>query len=110
MADPASADADWSSRRLFNMAASLHQPALPVAVVEFCHAHRFKDRTLLISIPTQASPSAYFIHEWMFGRSISNWRALVGRTPIGRVTVHVLAMNADDLLLIRVELLKEGTL
>jgi hypothetical protein len=34
MADPASADADWSSRRRFNMAASLHQSALPVAVVE----------------------------------------------------------------------------
>jgi hypothetical protein len=33
---------------------------------------------------------------------------IIGRTPIGRVTVHVLAMNADDLLLIRVELLKEG--
>ena len=35
---------------------------------------------------------------------------IIGRTPIGRVTVHVLAMNADDLLLIRVELLKEGAL
>jgi hypothetical protein len=35
---------------------------------------------------------------------------IVGRTPIGRATVHVLAMNADDLLVIRVELLREGTL
>jgi hypothetical protein len=31
---------------------------------------------------------------------------IIGRTPIGRVTVQVLAMNADDLLLIRVELLQ----
>src|SRR5581483_2248332 len=34
MADPASADADWSSRRLFNMAASLRQSVVTVAVVE----------------------------------------------------------------------------
>jgi hypothetical protein len=33
---------------------------------------------------------------------------IVGKTPIGRVTVQVLAMNADDLLLFRVELLAEG--
>jgi hypothetical protein len=33
-----------------------------------------------------------------------------GRTPIGRVSVQVLAMNADDLLLIRIELLKEGVI
>jgi len=35
---------------------------------------------------------------------------IVGRTSIGRATIHVLAMNADDLMLIRVELLKEGAL
>ena len=35
---------------------------------------------------------------------------IVGRTPIGRATIHVLAMNAENLLLIRVELLKEGVL
>lgn len=36
---------------------------------------------------------------------------IVGQTPIGRATVHVLAMNADDVVLIRVELLEEyGTL
>lgn len=33
---------------------------------------------------------------------------LLGLTPIGRVTIHVLAMNADDLLLFRAEILKEG--
>jgi hypothetical protein len=33
---------------------------------------------------------------------------IVGRTPTGNASVHVLAMNADDLLLIRAELLKEG--
>jgi hypothetical protein len=33
---------------------------------------------------------------------------IVGRTPIGRATVQVLAMIADDLLLIRVEVLKRG--
>jgi hypothetical protein len=35
---------------------------------------------------------------------------IVGRTPIGRASVQVLAMNADDLLLIRLELRKEGTI
>jgi hypothetical protein len=33
---------------------------------------------------------------------------LLGLTPVGRVTIHVLAMNADDLLLFRAEILKEG--
>jgi HNH endonuclease len=33
---------------------------------------------------------------------------IVGKTSIGRVTILVLAMNADDLLLLRVELLAEG--
>jgi HNH endonuclease len=35
---------------------------------------------------------------------------IIGLTPIGRVTVSVLAMNADDLLLIRSELLQERAL
>jgi hypothetical protein len=34
---------------------------------------------------------------------------LLGLTPIGRATINVLAMNAEDLLLLRVELLHEGT-
>lgn len=33
---------------------------------------------------------------------------LIGKTPIGRATIRVLAMNADDLLFIRMELLVEG--
>ncbi len=33
---------------------------------------------------------------------------LWGMTPIGRATIHVLAMNADDLLLFRTEILQEG--
>ncbi|MGI8744879.1 MAG: hypothetical protein ACR2NN_20365 [Bryobacteraceae bacterium] len=33
---------------------------------------------------------------------------ILGRTAIGRVTVHVLAMNAEDLLRVRFELLREG--
>lgn len=33
---------------------------------------------------------------------------LAGRTDIGRATVRVLAMNAEDLLLVRIELLAEG--
>jgi hypothetical protein len=33
---------------------------------------------------------------------------LTGRTSIGRVTIQVLAMNAHDLVLFRVELLREG--
>jgi HNH endonuclease len=32
---------------------------------------------------------------------------ILGKTPIGRATVHVLAMNADDLLLFRLELSRE---
>ena len=34
---------------------------------------------------------------------------LLGLTPIGRATINVLAMNAEDLLLLRVEILQEGT-
>jgi hypothetical protein len=33
---------------------------------------------------------------------------LLGLTSIGRATIHVLAMNAADLLLFRVEILHEG--
>jgi hypothetical protein len=33
---------------------------------------------------------------------------LVGRTAIGRATVQVLSMNAEDLLLIRIALRQEG--
>jgi len=33
---------------------------------------------------------------------------LIGLTPIGRATIHVLAMNGDDILLFRAELLREG--
>jgi hypothetical protein len=38
------------------------------------------------------------------------WREaeIVGKTAIGRVTVQVLAINAEDLMLLRIELLKEG--
>lgn len=32
----------------------------------------------------------------------------MGRTPIGRATVQVLAMNAPDLILLRAELIAEG--
>jgi hypothetical protein len=32
---------------------------------------------------------------------------ILGKTPIGRATVQVLAMNADDLLLFRIELSRE---
>ena len=35
---------------------------------------------------------------------------LVGLTPIGRATVHVLAMNALDLLQLRMELAQENML
>jgi len=35
---------------------------------------------------------------------------LLSRTPTGRATVQVLAMNAEDLLLIRIKLLAEGPL
>lgn len=35
---------------------------------------------------------------------------ITGRSPIARVTLQVLAMNADDFVLFRVELLAEGIL
>jgi hypothetical protein len=35
---------------------------------------------------------------------------MTGRTPIGRATIRVLAMNANDLLVIRAELLAEDNL
>ena len=35
---------------------------------------------------------------------------IVGRTAVGRATIQVLAMNADDLLLIRIALGEEGYL
>jgi hypothetical protein len=35
---------------------------------------------------------------------------ILGISGIGRATVHVLAMNAEDLLQLRIELLKEGTI
>jgi hypothetical protein len=35
---------------------------------------------------------------------------IAGKTPIGRATVHVLAMNAPDLLLVRLEVIREGIL
>ncbi len=51
----------------------------------------------------------------LFHPRIDHWREhfefegarILGRTAIGRVTVDVLAMNADDLVLLRLELLKE---
>ena len=35
---------------------------------------------------------------------------VVGTTPVGRATVNVFVMNADDFLLIRVEVIAEGEL
>ena len=37
-----------------------------------------------------------------------NAARIIGKTPIGRATVQVLAMNAEDLVRLRVELLREG--
>lgn len=34
----------------------------------------------------------------------------LGKTPVGRVTIHVLAMNSEDMMALRIELLQEGIL
>jgi hypothetical protein len=46
---------------------------------------------------------------WLWNYTFRIFNAC-GGTPIDRATVQVLAMNAADVLLIRVELLQEGAL
>lgn len=74
------------------------------------HCNRFKARTLPESIRHPAKPCACFTPAGIYWEEHFQWEGarIVGRTPIGRASVQVLAMNADDLLLIRLELRKEG--
>jgi hypothetical protein len=76
------------------------------------HCNRFKGPNIAGVDPESSQPTRLFhprMDEWREHFAFSRDR-IVGRTPIGRTTVHVLAMNADNLLLIRTELLKEGLL
>ena len=76
------------------------------------HCNRFKGPNIAGLDPDSGQPIRLFhprTDVWAAHFEFDGPR-IIGRTPIGRVTVHVLAMNADDLLLIRVELLKEGAL
>ena len=76
------------------------------------HCNRFKGPNIAGLDPESGHPIRLFhprTDAWTEHFEFDGPR-IIGRTSIGRVTVHVLAMNADDLLLIRVELLKEGAL
>ena len=76
------------------------------------HCNRFKGPNIAGLDPDSGQPIRLFhprTDVWTEHFEFDGPR-IIGRTPIGRVTVHVLAMNADDLLLIPVELLKEGAL
>ena len=76
------------------------------------HCNRFKGPNIAGLDPDSGQPIGLFhprTDVWTDHFEFDGPR-IIGRTPIGRVTAHVLAMNADDLLLIRVELLKEGAL
>ena len=76
------------------------------------HCNRFKGPNIAGLDPDSGQPIRLFHPRrdvWADHFEFDGPR-IIGRTQIGRVTVLVLAMNADDLLLIRVELLKEGAL
>jgi len=76
------------------------------------HCNQFKGPNIAGLDPDSGQPIRLFhprTDAWTEHFELDGPR-IIGRTPIGRVTVQVLAMNADDLLLIRVELLKEGAL
>lgn len=47
------------------------------------------------------------LHRWAFHFRTDGAR-IVGRTPIGRVTVHVLALNQPNRIAIRAELIEDG--
>ncbi len=76
------------------------------------HCNRFKGPNIAGFDPEAGQPIRLFHPQmdiWAEHFEFEGAR-IIGRTAIGRATVHVLAMNADDLLLIRLELLKEGPL
>jgi hypothetical protein len=47
-------------------------------------------------------------HKWTDHFFFFQHARLEGRTEVGRVTIHVLAMNAEELLSFRTELLEAG--
>ena len=74
------------------------------------HCNRFKGPNIAGLDPESSQPVRLFHpREDTWGEHFEFEGArIVGRTPVGRATVQVLAMNAEDLLLIRVELRNEG--
>jgi HNH endonuclease len=76
------------------------------------HCNRFKGPNIA-GVDPQSGQTIRLFHprtdSWTEHFSFEGVR-IIGLTPIGRATVAVLAMNADDLLLIRAELLQEGML
>jgi hypothetical protein len=79
------------AKRLFNSSVVLFHEVVQVFAGPYQHALR----QLAIAL-------------WTAHFRFANAR-LLGLTPNGRATINVLAMNAEDLLLLRVELLHEGT-
>ena len=76
------------------------------------HCNRFKGPNIAGIDPVSGEPARLFhprIDIWEEHFNFEGAR-IAGATPIGRATIQVLAMNADDLLLIRIELRKEGYL
>ncbi len=74
------------------------------------HCNRFKGPNIAGLDPESGQPVRLFhprTDTWSEHFEFEG-ACIVGRTPIGRATVHVLAMNSDDLRLIRVELHSEG--
>jgi HNH endonuclease len=74
------------------------------------HCNRFKGPNIAGIDPATGEPVRLFhprVDIWEEHFTFDGPR-IIGVTPIGRATVQVLAMNADDLLLIRIELSKEG--
>lgn len=76
------------------------------------HCNRFKGPNIA-GIDPQSGQTTRLFHprtdNWMEHFAFEGaW--IIGLTPIGRATVFVLAMNADDVLLIRAELFQEGVL
>jgi len=77
-----------------------------VSIATVSRARTSRDLTLLQgNSSVYSSPDRPLEEHFRFGGA-----RLVGLTPIGRATIHVLAMNADDLLLFRTEILHEGRL
>lgn len=88
-------------------------PAAPANLAYAClHCNRHKGPNLA-GIDRRTSPTRLVRlfnprrHRWAY-HFVFDGPRVVGRTPIGRVTVHVLAMNAPGRVALRAELVAEG--